>query len=234
MRTLFRGGLLQVVLGIRPELLNGDAKMTATADDKDIKQVRFRLPDEENLRETQLSALLALPETPSSGPELEAPDPPTTAIEAFPTEQRARAKELDAELKAKGFKKVVKKTPQVVEQRFDDCGSNLTPIMWIDERPGYVYGDNECNYTTTTSQRHRKPTSTPWTTDNPQLERSIGFTGSDVDVTCDPVMPKAFGGHAQHYVSMLDFMTDWQRFRPTDTTTSPRSAAEQGTPLSSW
>ena len=207
MRTLFLGGLLQVVLGIRPELLNGDTKMTAMADDKDIKHVRFRLPDEENLRETQVSALLALPETPSFGLELEAPEPSTNAIEAFPTEQRVRAKELDAELKAKGLKRVAKKKPQVVEQHFDDCGSNLTPTMWVDELPGYLYGDTGCNYDYDVSASSQDYINA---LDNPQLDWSIGSTGSDVDVTCDPVTPEVYRGRAQHYVSMLAFMTDRQ------------------------
>ena len=59
--------------------------------------------------------------------------------QAFPTEQRSRAKEKDKADKAAGIKKVVKRRPQVVEQHFDDCGSSMQSIIFLDKEPLEVF-----------------------------------------------------------------------------------------------
>jgi len=50
----------------------------------------------------------------------------------YPTDQREREKQQEALNKAKGIEKVVQKRKQIVEQHWDDCGSDLSAIGCID------------------------------------------------------------------------------------------------------
>ena len=81
------------------------------------RRVRFREPDEENYDDRKIEPLHAVDVT------------------AFPTEQRLRAKAQEAALKAGGKAKTVRKKPQIVEQHFDDCGSCMDPLLYVDALP---------------------------------------------------------------------------------------------------
>ena len=106
--------------GARPELLSAKPSIDVRPEDDPkaasaaLKEVRF----EENELPENLEPLMT---------------------QALPTEQRLRAKEKDKADKAAGIVKVVKRRPQVVEQHFDDCGSSMQSIMFLDREPLEVF-----------------------------------------------------------------------------------------------
>eukprot|EP00972_Heterocapsa_arctica_P091802 13539073-Heterocapsa_arctica.AAC.1 len=84
------------------------------------KKVTFRLADQEEPLEAQIVPLF----------HNQTPD-----LTAFPTEQRIRSKKIDADLKARGEVRVIKRKVQDVEQHFDDCGGDMGPLLWLDAIP---------------------------------------------------------------------------------------------------
>ncbi len=79
---------------------------------------KYRVPDQEETDQGKIEALASCEADP---------------VVAFPTEQRERAKAEASRRKAAGLaKSVPRKLPKEVEQHFDDCGSDLAPLLWVD------------------------------------------------------------------------------------------------------
>jgi len=63
----------------------------------------------------------------------------------YPTDQREREKQQDLLNKAKGIEKVVQKKKQIVEQHWDDCGSDLSAIGCPDNDDDEEVSEEEDN-----------------------------------------------------------------------------------------
>ena len=55
-------------------------------------------------------------------------------MQAFPTDQRMRQKEIEKDRKALGIEPKRKPKPKP-EQHFDDCGEDMSPLLFLDAQP---------------------------------------------------------------------------------------------------
>ena len=125
-RIQFLSCLIQDLVGIRPEL------PTEPHTDSPAVLAEPLEPDQPHETPTVRALLVADPASRAvagtDAPHHDVGNPVKSAVEAYPTVERKRAKAAEAERKARGEEHVPRKKPQTVEQHFDDCGSDLSAL----------------------------------------------------------------------------------------------------------
>ena len=104
-------------------------------------------------------------------------------------------KRIEAEMKKKGLTKTVRKRPQVVEQHFDDCGSDLTPILWASEEAGGWQEDDLLH-----EEYDCSPESSNFVADMERLEENLGMIGSTGRLKDAEVKPEAWCESKQSFL----------------------------------